>query len=265
MKRSNILYVVFVAVAVLAAIFFWFNAQTIHATDFKSCVEEGNPVMESYPRQCKSSDGRTFIKELDEPLIGGQKDEHGCLGPAGYSWAEDVGACTRSWEIIGDDAIRAAKIAVEYAGSGYGLTVTQINALNCQGCFNVELTDSEQGKTVLDLIGWNITLEGECGDCPQFSPPAPGWCEGGTVVAGQTDECGCQTPPKCVMEELEKRYCTQAQRGPRACTLEYYPVCGWFNNTIKCFKHPCAMTYVNGCSACADEKVEYWTKGECPQ
>lgn len=31
-------------------------------------------------------------------LIGGQKDEHGCLGPAGYSWCEIKQKCLRVWE-----------------------------------------------------------------------------------------------------------------------------------------------------------------------
>jgi len=31
---------------------------------FKECVEAGNFVTESYPRQCQSSDGRTFIEEF---------------------------------------------------------------------------------------------------------------------------------------------------------------------------------------------------------
>lgn len=31
-------------------------------------------------------------------LIGGQTDEHGCLGPAGYSWCEVKQKCLRVWE-----------------------------------------------------------------------------------------------------------------------------------------------------------------------
>jgi len=37
--------------------------------------------------------------EPDQPgPIGGQKDEHGCLGPAGYSWCEPKQKCLRIWE-----------------------------------------------------------------------------------------------------------------------------------------------------------------------
>ena len=31
-------------------------------TTFEECAAAGNPVMESYPRQCKSKDGRVFIE-----------------------------------------------------------------------------------------------------------------------------------------------------------------------------------------------------------
>ncbi|OGC45245.1 hypothetical protein A2V49_01435 [candidate division WWE3 bacterium RBG_19FT_COMBO_34_6] len=34
----------------------------------------------------------------DKQLIGGQRDEHGCLGPAGYSWCEAKQKCLREWE-----------------------------------------------------------------------------------------------------------------------------------------------------------------------
>ncbi|MBN1645076.1 hypothetical protein JW851_03490 [Candidatus Woesearchaeota archaeon] len=38
--------------------------------DFKSCVNAGNPVMESYPRKCVAN-GEVFVEELDKPLLGG--------------------------------------------------------------------------------------------------------------------------------------------------------------------------------------------------
>jgi len=34
----------------------------------------------------------------DNQIIGGDTDENGCLGPAGYSWNETEQACVREWE-----------------------------------------------------------------------------------------------------------------------------------------------------------------------
>jgi len=39
-------------------------------------------------------------------LIGGQKDEHGCLIPAGYSWCESKQKCLRQWEEPCRDGLR---------------------------------------------------------------------------------------------------------------------------------------------------------------
>ncbi|MBU0757376.1 MAG: DUF333 domain-containing protein [Nanoarchaeota archaeon] len=103
----------------------------------------------------------------------------------------------------------------------------------------------------------------ECGLCPEFMPPGPDFCKEGKIIDGGKNDCGCQMPPKCVeeSEEGEKNFCTE--RTP-ACTKEYNPVCGWFNQKIKCIKYPCASTYANRCIACSDEKVEYYTEGQCP-
>ena len=66
-------------------------------TNFQECVEAGNPVMESYPRQCRDGD-KVFVEEI----IGGQRDEHGCLGPAGYTYNETLNGCVRKWEQSGE-------------------------------------------------------------------------------------------------------------------------------------------------------------------
>lgn len=34
----------------------------------------------------------------DQVIIGGDRDEYGCLTPAGYSWCESKSKCLRTWE-----------------------------------------------------------------------------------------------------------------------------------------------------------------------
>lgn len=36
-------------------------------TNFEECAAAGNPVMESYPRQCRAQDGTTFTEIIGEP------------------------------------------------------------------------------------------------------------------------------------------------------------------------------------------------------
>ena len=36
--------------------------------------------------------------DSDQQLIGGDKDEHGCIGSAGYTWCQEKQKCLRTWE-----------------------------------------------------------------------------------------------------------------------------------------------------------------------
>jgi len=38
------------------------------------------------------------IKKDETPIVGGDKDAHGCIGSAGYSWCEAKQKCLRQWE-----------------------------------------------------------------------------------------------------------------------------------------------------------------------
>jgi hypothetical protein len=48
----------------------------------------------SQPSQIPAGENKENVPEL----IGGQKDERGCLIPAGYSWCEAKQKCLRTWE-----------------------------------------------------------------------------------------------------------------------------------------------------------------------
>ena len=38
------------------------------ATSFQECVDAGYPVAESYPRQCRTPDGRNFVEDIGNAL-----------------------------------------------------------------------------------------------------------------------------------------------------------------------------------------------------
>ncbi len=40
----------------------------------------------------------TAPSAVDTP-VGGDRDEHGCIGSAGYQWCERTGQCERPWEL----------------------------------------------------------------------------------------------------------------------------------------------------------------------
>lgn len=72
------------------------RSNQFNVTNFEECVAAGNPVMESYPRQCRHGKN-SFTEEIGQ-IVGGDKDEHGCIGSAGYSWCEPKNKCLRVWE-----------------------------------------------------------------------------------------------------------------------------------------------------------------------
>ena len=60
------------ALVVLIAAFFLLNSYIYREkqgepgiNSFEECAAAGNPVMESYPRQCRSQDGRLFVEEIE--------------------------------------------------------------------------------------------------------------------------------------------------------------------------------------------------------
>jgi len=57
----------FLIILVLAALAIYLVATKEPAiTTFEECVSAGYPILESYPRQCKTPDGRTFTEEIDK-------------------------------------------------------------------------------------------------------------------------------------------------------------------------------------------------------
>ena len=79
--------------------------------------------------------------------------------------------------------------------------------------------------------------------------------------------CGCKTKKNGTGDNgMEQHYCAPEEKKAEVCIDIYDPVCGWFDPVqIQCIRYPCAQTFSNSCIACADNKVLYWTKGECPK
>lgn len=95
--------------------------------------------------------------EEDPQVIGGERDEHGCLGPAGYTWSEEAQACLREWEIEMDGGKAAIKIAVEYLGWQGDATVIEVLQARCPGCYTVKLeNNSTQDRKNVTLDNWEV-------------------------------------------------------------------------------------------------------------
>ena len=59
-----IIAVLAVALVVYLALVFDVPREGLLVNDFDTCVAAGNPVMESYPRQCRDEDGNLYVEEV---------------------------------------------------------------------------------------------------------------------------------------------------------------------------------------------------------
>lgn len=64
-----------IVIIIIVVLFVWFlirdfedNRSKEEITNFDECVAAGNPIMESYPQQCRTTDNRTFVEDIGNEL-----------------------------------------------------------------------------------------------------------------------------------------------------------------------------------------------------
>jgi len=91
-----------------------------------------------------------LFKEGSEEPIGGNRDEHGCLGPAGYSYDEEMGACIRSWE-LDQEQRQIVQPAVDYLGKDNGLTVIKVEKEGDDNSYFVFLQKADSSQVKVEI------------------------------------------------------------------------------------------------------------------
>lgn len=89
---KKVLIIVAIAIFVSVAVLGVLRLLVGGGEDTWICVD-GQWVKHGVPSAPKPEDGCG-----EEKIIGGDKDEHGCIGSAGYTWCEPKQKCLREWE-----------------------------------------------------------------------------------------------------------------------------------------------------------------------
>lgn len=139
-----------------------YNAMSGFTTRYKKESIVCNLTL-SHNEMKKSTDLQIACVDIENPLvifeaagIGGERDQYGCLGPAGYSWDSEVFACLRSWELTDADQRRAAKMSASSVGWEKGLTILEVKPTGCEGCYTVNLQIGDKRKQA-SIENWLVT------------------------------------------------------------------------------------------------------------
>ncbi len=240
---SKLIILTSVIILVIIGLFLIFgysyNKKVIN--NFEDCVKAGNPVMESYPRQCKA-DEKTFVEIINDRKL------------------ENVAELFREKAIEKSEAIPIEGFDPSlYSGVFLGLVDSDFdNTLAIGGVWKMEggelkfVRDESQGITSAD---GTLTDEGIIILLNNLEKRL------NLEVNTQED---FDRLIQLISQDENKFYCTPENRGAEACTFDYNPVCGYVQ--VECITTPCnpvKETFSNVCVACMNDRVLYFINGEC--
>lgn len=207
--------------------------------DFEDCVRAGNPIMESYPRQCRHS-GVTYVED-----IGSDLDEYFSLELYEQAIENNDGRIP----IEGFDPWL-------YKGAFPGFLDSDFH--NARAVGGVWIYDGELVWVEDNPKGLKTSADGTLTDKGLQ-----------TVLDNLQSRLGVEVNSKVDVDQIISliniHKCKADERLAEFCIALYDPVCGWNDpDKVQCVRYPCAETYSNGCEACKSENILYWTHGECP-
>lgn len=88
--------IIFTSLIILAALFIlrFLSPEDTWICQKGEWAKHGRPSTTAPQTAC----GPTFTPTPAPQLVGNDKDEHGCIGSAGYSWCAAKSKCLRIWE-----------------------------------------------------------------------------------------------------------------------------------------------------------------------
>ena len=168
-------------------------------TTYDECVRAGNLVMESYPRQCATPDGKHFVEEIDKPVCknlcgDGRCEEFVCLA---------IGCpCAESAETCPEDCNGGGNTEPSYCPAIYqpvcGLVNVQCIRAPCPPQYQTFSNSCELSKNSLA----KFVHEGAC--------EKEASCGNGLCEAGEADDCPvCTKGEVCSLRPCFRGTCAQ--------------------------------------------------------
>ncbi|BDQ31507.1 hypothetical protein NZNM25_05030 [Nitrosopumilus zosterae] len=144
---------------------------------FEECVLAGNSVMESYPRQCRTTDGKNFVEEIDDVLETPHEIE-GKRSPVNVPDAisENDMWCQTSWNIETTEVLdtvyvkNSVQSTIAQFGETYFLEERIIDVFENSVGYTVSISglwdhDSIQYQMIAEDLGKFGTIQGEPASC----------------------------------------------------------------------------------------------------
>lgn len=210
------------------------STTTRAVTDFQSCVAAGNRVMESYPRQCRTSDGRLFAEEINQQQ-GGTPSAF-CPQLSGTLSAGARGAAVERLQRF----LQAEGDYTYPVITGYFGGVTQQAVQSWQARHGV-VSGGSARTTGFGVVG------------PQTRAAIAQYCGTGTTQPPGTDVCTLQYDPVCGRTSggQVKTFGNQCQLGVAGAQFLYEGQCRDDGGSTQA-PNDCRVWY-DGCNSCSRE------------
>ncbi len=175
----------------------------------------------------------SYLRRVCTPIVGGDRDAHGCIGSAGYTWCSSLNQCIRSWETtcpvpptgtFGATPLSgSAPLTVAFTAEGYANSWTNADGSHTAIADRGErYIDSGDGSAALRIVCTNPTGM----TCAYQTSHT--YATAGTYIArlftagyyGMQNDATYGTRSDVASQTIT------VSGGPVACPAIYQPVCG---------------------------------------
>ncbi len=188
------------------------NTLVNFATNFDECVANGNPVMESYPRQCRAENDTVFIEVIENSAIDQNIADEYSVNPENYPVIETVIVGPEKVDCVGVGPMSCLVVNGEYF-------YDQIDEFEHQSGYEYELQVEKSlvfGTTSPDMIPadagiFTYKLEKIISQNPVFQ------------AAGSNNDNKDTMTKKCVAAGCSSQLCVSSDNADMMTTCEFLP------------------------------------------